>query len=183
MTTTQTITVLNRNPATINHARPGGRPASPPAESYRDSHRRIPALLDFAASLNVDVIVTYANPMVLAAKHAASRIPIIFAAAADPLGTGLVTSLARPGGNVTGLSIQHTDLASKRLELLRETVPGLRRLAIMANVGNPASVLDMSEVQAAARVLSLEVARRKRMRGQDRMPLRHRRQQRAARHR
>ena len=108
--------------------------------------------------LKVDVIVTYANPMVLAAKHATSRIPIIFAAAADPLGTGLVASLARPGGNVTGLSIQHTDLASKRLELLREAVPGLRRLAIMANVGNPASVLDMNEAQAAARVLGLEVA-------------------------
>ena len=81
--------------------------------------------------LKVDVIVTYANPMVLAAKHATSVIPIIFAAAADPLGTGLVASLARPGGNVTGLSIQHTELASKRAELLREVVPGLRRLAIM----------------------------------------------------
>ena len=108
--------------------------------------------------LKVDVIVTYANPMVLAAKHATSVIPIIFAAAADPLGTGLVASLARPGGNVTGLSIQHTELASKQLELLREVVPGLRRLAIMANFGNPASVLDMGEVQAAARALSLEAA-------------------------
>ena len=108
--------------------------------------------------LKVDVIVTYANPMVLVAKHATSVIPIIFAAAADPLGTGLVASLARPGGNVTGLSIQHTELASKRLELLREVVPGLRRLAIMANFGNPASVLDMGEVQAAARALSLEAA-------------------------
>ena len=66
--------------------------------------------------------------------------------------------LARPGGNVTGLSIQQTDLAGKRLELLREVVPGLRRLAIMANVGNPAAVLEMGEVQAAARTLGLEVA-------------------------
>ena len=76
----------------------------------------------------------------------------------DPVGTGLVASLARPGGNVTGLSIQQTDLAGKRLELLREVVPGLRRLAIMANVGNPAAVLEMGEVQAAARTLGLEVA-------------------------
>ena len=108
--------------------------------------------------LKVDVIVTYANPMVLAAKQATSVTPIVFAVAADPLGTGIVASLARPGGNVTGLSIQHTDLAGKRLELLREVVPGLRRLAIMANVGNPASVLEMDEIQAAARTLALEVA-------------------------
>ena len=77
--------------------------------------------------------------------------------AGDPVGTGLVASLARPGGNVTGLSIQATDLAGKRLELLREVVPGLRRLAIMANAGNPAAVLEMGEVQAAARTLGLEV--------------------------
>ena len=80
---------------------------------------------------------------VLAAKQATSVIPIVFAVAADPVGTGLVASLARPGGNVTGLSIQQTDLAGKRLELLREVVPGLRRLAIMANVGYPAAVLEM----------------------------------------
>ncbi len=108
--------------------------------------------------LKVDVVVTYASPMVLAAKKATSRIPIVFALAADPVGTGLVASLSRPGGNVTGLSVQHTDLASKRLELLREVVPGLRRLAIMANVDNPASVLDMGEIQEAAHVLGLEIA-------------------------
>ena len=98
------------------------------------------------------------NPTVLAAKQATSVIPIVFAAAGDPVGTGLVASLARPGGNVTGLSIQPTDLVGKRLELLREVVPGLRRLAIMANVDNPAVVLEMGEVQAAARTLGLEVA-------------------------
>ena len=95
---------------------------------------------------------------VLAAKQATSVIPIVFAVAADPVGTGLVASLARPGGNVTGLSIQATDLAGKRLELLREVVPGLRRLAIMANAGYPDAVLEMGEVQAAARTLGLEVA-------------------------
>jgi putative ABC transport system substrate-binding protein len=84
-------------------------------------------------------------------------IPIVFAAAGDPVGTGLVTSLARPGGNVTGLSLQLPDLAGKRLELLRETVPGLGRLAVLGNIGGPAVLLDMRQVQAAARVLGLEV--------------------------
>src|SRR6516225_1084328 len=107
--------------------------------------------------LKVDVIVTYANPMVVATKRATSVIPIVFAAAADPLGTGLVAGLARPGGNVTGLSVQNTDLAGKHLELLRDLIPGLRRLANMANVGNSASVLEMREVQAAARTIGLEV--------------------------
>lgn len=109
--------------------------------------------------LKVDVIVTYANPMVIATKKATSVIPIVFAAAADPLGTGLVASLARPGGNVTGLSVQNTELAGKHLDLLRELIPGLRQLAIMANVGNSASVLEMGEVQAAARAIGIEVAR------------------------
>src|SRR5262249_39720085 len=75
-----------------------------------------------------------------------------------PVANGLVTSLARPGGNVTGLTNQTADLAGKRLELLREVVPGLRRLAIMANFGNPSVVLDVGEVQAAAGALGLEVA-------------------------
>ena len=107
--------------------------------------------------LKVDVIVTVGGA-VLAAKRATSLIPIVFAAAADPLGSGMVASLARPGGNVTGLSIQATDLAGKRIELLREVVPGLRRLAIMVDVGYPAAVMEMGEVQTAARTLDLEVA-------------------------
>ena len=80
-----------------------------------------------------------------------------FPMAPDPVSSGLVASLARPGGNVTGLSIQSTELATRRLELIREVVPGLRRLAIMGNAGSPAAVLEMSEVQAAARKLGLEV--------------------------
>src|SRR5206468_10289534 len=107
--------------------------------------------------LKVDVIVTV-GAAVLAAKQATSLIPIVFAVAADPVGGGLVASLARPGGNVTDLSTQFTDLAGKRLELLREMVPGLRRLTIMANAGYPAAVLEMAEVQATARTLGLEVA-------------------------
>jgi putative ABC transport system substrate-binding protein len=108
--------------------------------------------------LKVDVIVTVSTPATLAAKQATAVIPIVGVPLSDPVGTGLVASLARPGGNVTGLSNQTADLAGKRLELLREVVPNLRRLAIMANVSNPAVVLDMGEVQAAARTFGLEVA-------------------------
>jgi putative ABC transport system substrate-binding protein len=108
--------------------------------------------------LKVDVIVTSGTPPVLAAKQATPVIPIVFAGAGDPVDTGLVASLARPGGNVTGLSSQTADLAAKRLGLLREVVLGLRRLAIMGNVGNPFTVREMREVQAAASTLDLDVA-------------------------
>jgi putative ABC transport system substrate-binding protein len=108
--------------------------------------------------LKVDVIVTAGTAAVVAVKQATSVIPIVFAAVGDPVGTGLVASLARPGGNVTGLSLQATDIAGKRLELLREVVPGLRRLAILANVGTPQAVREMREVQATARALGFEVA-------------------------
>jgi putative tryptophan/tyrosine transport system substrate-binding protein len=106
--------------------------------------------------LKVDVIVTSGTPQVLATKQATSVIPIVFARVGDPVANGLVASLARPGGNVTGLSSQSDDLAGKRLELLREAVPSLRRVAILANVGNAFSVMELSEAQAAARTLGLE---------------------------
>ena len=107
--------------------------------------------------LKVDVIVTYTTTSALAAKQATSVIPIVLATSGDPIGTGLVASLVRPGGNITGSSIEQTDLAGKRLELLRELIPGLRRVAILANVGSPNAVLDMREVQTAASRLGLEV--------------------------
>jgi putative tryptophan/tyrosine transport system substrate-binding protein len=107
--------------------------------------------------LKVDVIVAPGGA-ILAAKAATSSIPIVFPAAGDPVGSGFVASLARPGGNVTGSSIQQTDTAAKRLALLREILPGLHRLAIMANVGYGAAVLEMREVQAAARTLGMEIA-------------------------
>jgi len=107
--------------------------------------------------LKVDIIVTSSTPAILAAKRATSVIPIVFAIAADPVGTGLVASLARPGGNVTGLSIQSTDLAAKRLEFLHEVVPHLRRLAIIANIGNPASALEVKEIEDAAGTLGFEI--------------------------
>jgi putative tryptophan/tyrosine transport system substrate-binding protein len=130
-------------------------------------------LSDIAAEfvrLKVDVIVTHSAVPVLAAMQATSVIPIVIASAADPVSTGLVASLAHPGGNVTGLSLQVTDLAGKRVELLREVVPGMRRLAIMANVGAPAAVLEMGEAQAAARTLGLEVITSEIQRGEDIVP-------------
>jgi putative tryptophan/tyrosine transport system substrate-binding protein len=106
--------------------------------------------------LKVDVIVTHSTGPVLAAKQATSDIPIVFANAGDPVGTGLVASLSRPGGNITGLSIQGPDTVGKRIELLREAAPDIRGLAIMANTSNPAVVLEMGEAQATARTLGLE---------------------------
>ena len=130
------------------------------AIDYRWAEGREERFAEVAAEfvrLKVDVIVTSGTPAVLASKQATSVIPIIFATAGDPVGNDLVASLARPGGNVTGLSNQLSDLAGKRLELLREVVPGLRRVAIMANVGNPVIVLELGEVQAAAGTLGLEL--------------------------
>src|SRR5437870_3726481 len=126
---------------------------------YRWAEGREERFAEIAAELvrlKVELIVTSGTPAVMASKKATSVVPIVFATAGDPVGSGLVASLARPGGNVTGSSIQQTDLAAKRLEILRELIPGLRRLAILANVGSPNSVLDMREVQAAANTLGLE---------------------------
>jgi putative tryptophan/tyrosine transport system substrate-binding protein len=129
------------------------------AIEYRWGEGRTDHLAEIAAEFvqrKVDVIVTAGTAAVLAAKEATSVIPIVFAAAGDPVGTGLVASLARPGGNVTGLSNQSADLPGKRLDLLRELIPKLRRLAIMANTGNPIGVREMSAVQAAAHTLGFE---------------------------
>jgi len=106
--------------------------------------------------LKVDVIVTLGGA-VIPAKQATSVIPIVFAVATDPVGSGLVASLARPGGNVTGLSLQQSDIAAKRLELLREVVPGLGRLGVIVNISSPGAALEMREVQGTARVLGLDV--------------------------
>jgi putative tryptophan/tyrosine transport system substrate-binding protein len=100
--------------------------------------------------LKVDVIVTSGTASVVAAKQATTVIPVVFAVAGDPIASNLVTSLSRPGGNITGLSTVATDLGGKRVELLREAVPGVQRLAILANASNPLSVLETSQVEAAA---------------------------------
>jgi putative ABC transport system substrate-binding protein len=126
---------------------------------YRWAEGRSERFAEIAAefvSRKVEVIVTSGPAPVLALMNATSNIPIVFAAAADPVGSKLVASLARPGGNVTGLSSQATDLGAKRLEILREAVPNLRQVAILANGSNPAAVLEMVEVQTAARILGLE---------------------------
>jgi len=117
---------------------------------------RFPEMAAEFVRLKVDIIVT-GGVAVPAAKRATSVIPIVFAVDNDPVGTGLVASLARPGGNVTGLSVQSPDLAGKRIELLREVLPGLRRLAIMGNVGYAATARDMQGAQAAGRILGLDV--------------------------
>jgi putative ABC transport system substrate-binding protein len=130
------------------------------AIEYRWTEGGSEPLAEFAAELvrrRVDIIVASATPPTVAAKQATSVIPIVFAGAGDPIGAGVVESLARPGGNATGLSLQQTDLAGKRIELLRDVVPGLRRLAIMANSDNASTVLDMREAQTAASTLGLEV--------------------------
>jgi putative tryptophan/tyrosine transport system substrate-binding protein len=129
------------------------------AIEYRWAEGRAERFTELAAEfarLKVDLIVAATTPAVIAAKQATSVIPIVIATANDPVGTGLVASLARPGGNVTGLSSQLADTAAKRLELLREVVPSLRRLAILANGGNPGAVLDTREAQAAASAVGLE---------------------------
>jgi putative ABC transport system substrate-binding protein len=130
------------------------------AIEYRWAEGRGARLAEIAAEfvrLRVDVVFTTGTAPALAAKQATSVIPIVFPFAGDPVGTGLVASLARPGGNVTGMSNQATDLAAKRIELLREIVPHLRRLAIVANAGYPAAGLEKAEVEAAARTLDLDV--------------------------
>jgi putative ABC transport system substrate-binding protein len=127
---------------------------------YRWAEGRSERMAELAAEfvrLKVDVIFATATEPALAAKKATALIPIVFPIAADPVGAGVVASLARPGGNVTGLSTLGADLAAKRLEILRDVFPGLDRLAIMANVGGPGVVLEMHEFQEAARTLRLEV--------------------------
>jgi putative ABC transport system substrate-binding protein len=133
-------------------------------------NERVAEIVSEFVRLKVDIIVTHANALVTAAKQATSIIPIVFGAVGDPVGAGLVASLAQPGGNVTGLSLQQTDIAGKRLELLREAIPSFRRLAIMANVGNATTVLEMADVQTTARALGIEVATAKIQRAADIAP-------------
>jgi putative tryptophan/tyrosine transport system substrate-binding protein len=129
------------------------------AIEYRWSEGRTERYAEIAAEfvrLKVDIIVTVGSA-VPTVVQVTTAIPIVFAVAIDPVGNGLVASLAKPGGNVTGLSLQAAHLAGKRLELLREVVPQLRRLAIIFNVGNAQPVLEMRETEAAARTLGIEV--------------------------
>ena len=144
------------------------------AIEYRWAEGRSERFADIAAEfvrLKVDVILATGTAPALAAKQATEDIPVVFALAGDPVGTGLVASLARPGGNVTGQSNQATDVADKKVELLREVVPGLRRLAILANAGYPGGALEISEIHEAARKLGLDAVTSEIRRAEDIAPV------------
>ncbi len=127
---------------------------------YRWSERREQRFSDLATELvrlNVAVIVTQGTPAVLAAKGASSTIPIVMTAVGDPVGAGIVASLARPGANITGLSLFDTDLDSKRIELLKEAVPDLTRIAMLWSANDPGMTLAFSRVEVAAQALGLSL--------------------------
>ena len=143
------------------------------AIEYRWAEGRDDRYAAFAAEIvqrRVDVIVTAGTAATMSVKKATSTIPIVFASAGDPVGTGLVASLARPGGNVTGLSNMQTDLGGLRLELLREVVPALNRVAVLGNADSPLIRLEMERVQAAAVRLGLDAFRLEVMKAEDIIP-------------
>ncbi len=122
-----------------------------------DREERLPALAADLIRLRVDIIVAAATPAVRAAQRATTTVPIVIVHSADPVGLGFVASLARPGGNITGLSSLSPELSGKRLELLKEAVPKLVRIAVLWNAANPGTAIAFQELQDAARVLRLRV--------------------------
>jgi putative ABC transport system substrate-binding protein len=128
---------------------------------------RFPELAAELVRLRVDCIIVPTTPAALAAKHATQTIPIVMTTAIDPVGAGLVASLARPSGNLTGLSTVGPELSGKRLELLKEVVPGLTRMAVLWNGANPANAVVWQETQAAARALRLQLHSQDMRRAQD----------------
>jgi putative ABC transport system substrate-binding protein len=118
---------------------------------------RLPALAAELVQLPVDVLVTWTTPAIQAAHQATTTIPIVMATSGDPIQTGFVASLARPGGNITGLTILSAELSAKRLELLTQLVPGLARVAVLWNPANPAIVLEWQATQEAGRRLGVQV--------------------------
>jgi putative tryptophan/tyrosine transport system substrate-binding protein len=129
---------------------------------YRWAEGKYDRLLELAAELvklNVDVIVTHSTPGARAAKQATSTIPIVMAAVGDPIEAGLVPSLARPGGNLTGLTFFFAEVCAKRVELIKEAIPTLTRLAVLLNPGNPSAAIAVSHMQRMAGVLGIELIR------------------------
>jgi putative ABC transport system substrate-binding protein len=127
---------------------------------YRSAEGKLPALAGLAAelvSLNVDLFVASETPAVAAAKRATATLPVVMAPAGDPLGTGLVASLARPGGNVTGLSAATAELAGKSLELIREMLPAVRRIAALADPSNPFSKSFLKHIDSSSRAIGVEI--------------------------
>ena len=130
---------------------------------YRSAEGKLEQLPTLAAelvSLKVDVIVAQSTAAALAAKQATQAIPIVFGAVSDPVGTGLVASLAHPGGNITGLAVLNAELSAKRFEVLKEVVPGLARAAVLWNAANPANALAWRETEGAAHALGVALASR-----------------------
>ena len=137
-----------------------GRNVGFEARGADGKNERLPGLATELLRLDVDVIVTIGTPAAVAAKQATSTIPIVTAVVADPVGAGLIASLARPGGNVTGIADLDEELTGKRLELLKEIVPGLSRVAVMWKAGNPAHETALREAEAAARSSGLQLKHR-----------------------
>jgi len=130
------------------------------AFDYRFAEGQAKTLDELAAQLvqlGPDVIVTVASGAAFAAKRATTTIPIVMATVGEPVGIGLVASLARPGGNITGVTLYGSDLARKRLELLKETIPAVRRVALLGNTTNPFTAFNWNEVQPAGPALGLEL--------------------------
>jgi putative ABC transport system substrate-binding protein len=130
------------------------------AFEFRTAEGKIDRLPDMAAELarlKLDVIVASATPSALAVQKATTTIPVVFTAVSDPVGSGLVASLARPGGNITGLANLNTDLGAKRLELLKESFPRVSRVAVLSNPTDPISAPELKEVETAARALRLQL--------------------------
>jgi putative tryptophan/tyrosine transport system substrate-binding protein len=120
-------------------------------------YERFPALIAELIALKVDAIVTAGTPASLAVKNATTTIPLVMVAVGDPVATGLVASLARPGGNITGLTSISSEMEGKRLELLREVVPKVSHIAVLWNAASPIQVIEEGEVRAAARVLGIRM--------------------------
>ena len=118
---------------------------------------QVPALADELVRMNVDIIVTSATPGALAAKRATNTIPIVIASSADPVASGIVASLAHPGGNITGLTLMNDELAIKRIEILKETVPGISRVAVLWSTSNPTYARMIEKIKAAAPLIRLQV--------------------------
>jgi len=118
---------------------------------------RLPVLAAELVRLKVDVIFANSTPPAMAAKGATTTIPIVVAGLSDPVATGLVSSLARPGGNITGITVMNEELAGKRLELLKETSPKVSRVAVLWNSSNPGAALNFKQTQAAAQELGLQL--------------------------
>jgi putative ABC transport system substrate-binding protein len=124
---------------------------------FADGYERVPALLTELLKLKVDVLVVATTPAALAAHRATSTVPIVFAPVSDPVGSGLVASLAKPGGNITGYSDMSADLAQKRLVLLSEVVPGMSRIGVLRHADNPGSRIATDQLESGARQSGLKL--------------------------